>query len=99
MKAQKNVTVQDQDGNSSKPLLSVVLSDKQKFVIDFLKYIYETENKWVSPTLVGKVYGIEFLNRDDCHSATGSPILKKLTELGFVERNNKGWYRFIKNYR
>lgn len=88
-----------QSSNSTKPVLAVVLSDKQKFVIDFLKDIYNTENQWASPTLVGRAYGIRFLNRQDCHSATGSPILKKLTELGFTERNEKGWYRFLKNYR
>jgi len=71
---------------------------KQKFVIDFLKDIYNSENQWASPTLVGKAYGIKFLNRKDCHSSTGSPILKKLTKLGFVERNEKGWYRFLKDY-
>jgi len=79
------------------------LSDKQKFVIDYLKSIYDTDleinGAWVSPTLVGLVYGIKFLGKDNCHSSTGSPILKKLVELGYVERNEKGWYRFLLNYR
>ena len=90
-------------GNKSKPLLAVVLSYKQRFVIDYLKSIYDTDfninGAWASPTLVGKVYGIKFLNKDNCHSSTGSPILKKLAELGFVERDKNGWYRFLKNYR
>ena len=30
MKVQNNVTVQDQDGNSSKPLLAAALSRKEK---------------------------------------------------------------------
>ncbi len=81
--------------------LHVALSDKQKFVIDYLKSIYDTDlninGAWTSPTLIGKVYGIKFLNKENCHSSTGSPILKKLTELGFVERNKNGWYRFLKD--
>ena len=79
------------------------LSDKQKFVIDYLKGIYDTDlginGAWASPTLVGLVYGIKFLGKDNCHSSTGSPILKKLVKLGYVERNEKGWYRFLSNYR
>lgn len=71
------------------------LTDKQKFVIDFMSHIYLTENQWVSPTLIGRLYGIRFLNRDDCYSSTGSPILKKLVDLGLVERNKKGWYRLL----
>jgi hypothetical protein len=88
------------DENNLKP--SAVLTEKQKFVIDYLKSIYnsdyELNGAWVSPTLVGKIYGIKFLNKLNCHSSTGSPILKKLTELGFVDRNENGWYRFLKNY-
>lgn len=79
------------------------LTNKQKFVIDFLRDEYNSDFKindgWVSPTTVGHSYGIKFLNKDTCHSSTGSPILKKLVVLGYVERSRKGWYRFVDNNR
>ena len=45
---------------------------------------------WFSPTEIGKaVGGIKK------HSSYGSPICKKMVELGIAERNEKGHYRLI----
>lgn len=65
------------------------ITEKQQFVLDYLKDV----DDYVSPTTIGKLYGKRFLNRDDCHSSTGSPILKKLVTLGLVDRNYRGWYK------
>jgi len=72
------------------------LTNKQQFVVDYLKEkcTLPINSGWVSPTEVGRIYGIKFLNSFTKHSSTGSPILKKLVKLGYVERNNKGWYKY-----
>jgi hypothetical protein len=80
--------------NTQKPL-----NERHKYILGYMQTVYESELEtnggWCSPTLIGKVYGVKFLNRSDCHSSTGSPILKYLCKMGIVERNSKGWYRYI----
>ena len=73
------------------------LSSRQKWVYIYLKNFCK-KGDWISPTQVGKEYGKAVLGRDDCHSATGSPILKELLLLGLVERHKKGHYRLSLNF-
>ena len=73
------------------------LSSRQKWVYNYLKNFCNRE-EWITPTRVGYEYGKGVLGRNNCHSATGSPILKKLLSLGLVERNKKGHYRLILNF-
>lgn len=70
------------------------LSSRQKWVYNYLKNFCK-KGDWISPTQVGKEYGKSVLGRDDCHSATGSPILKELLSSSLVERNTKGHYRLL----
>ena len=58
-----------------------------------LKYLEAYKDQFITPSQVGKAYGLEVLNRPDCHSATASPILKSLTEKNKVIRNHRGWYK------
>lgn len=66
------------------------LTNRQKWCLNYLEKI---SNDFISPTQVGKAYGEEVLKRNNCHSSTGSPILKSLVTLDLVERNAKGWYK------
>lgn len=62
-----------------------------------LEHLKEQCGEWVSPTDVGREVGI-ILGKPDRHSSFGSPLCKKLVELGFAERHSdKGWYRTSKS--
>ena len=45
---------------------------------------------WTSPTKIGKA------STENSHSNWASPKCKELVELGFLQRNNDGWYRLNK---
>lgn len=50
---------------------------------EVLKYL--SGKDFTSPTEIGGLF--------DGHSATGSPICKRLVKLGFLERNKRGHYK------
>ena len=50
---------------------------------------YMRNKSWVSPTRIGAL--IKFGG----HSSIGSPVCKKMVELGIAERNESGHYRLI----
>lgn len=75
-------------GISKKPFGQ--LTNRQLWAINYLE---NYKDEFISPTQLGKAYGIANLNRNDCHSTTGSPILKSLELVDKVERNEKGWYK------
>lgn len=68
------------------------LTKTEQWVLDYL-----VEGDWISPTQVGRAYGIFKLGKDHFmtgyHAAWGSPRCKKLQSLGLVERSGRGWYR------
>lgn len=59
------------------------LTERQKQVVKFL------EGKgWTAPTVIGRsVWG------DGHHSASASPVCKRLVLLGVLQRNDDGHYR------
>jgi hypothetical protein len=60
------------------------LTDRQKQVLAFLK-----GKGWTSPTEIGRsVWG------DGHHSSSASPVCKRLVQLGALERNDAGHYRW-----
>ena len=63
------------------------LTSRQKQVLDYLK-----GRDWTSPTEIGQAVW-----RPPHHSAAASPVCKRLVELGYLERNSRGHYRFA-NY-
>ena len=50
---------------------------------------YMPNKGWVSPTIIGALIKI------GGHSSIGSPVCKKMVELGIAERNENGHYRLI----
>lgn len=44
--------------------------------------------KFISPTEIGQIFGGR-------HSSFGSPICKRMVELGLAERNSRGQYRIL----
>ena len=59
------------------------LTSRQRQVTGFLK-----SRNWTSPTEIGRqVWG------EGHHSASASPVCRRLASLGFLERNNQGHYR------
>ena len=60
-------------------------------------YDYVPEGDWVSPTQVGRAYGIEKHGsghyKSGYHSAWGSPHCRYLSGVGLLERSGRGWYR------
>lgn len=62
------------------------ITARQSDVLSFLN-----GKGWVSPTEIGRsAWG------EGHHSSSASPVCKKLTEAGFLERNEKGHYRKLK---
>ena len=49
---------------------------------------YMRKQGWVSPTTIGVII-------NGGHSSVGSPLCKRMVELGMVERNAKGHYRLL----
>lgn len=70
--------------------LTAGLTNRQVWALDYLE---NYKDEFISPTQLGRAYGIANLNRNDCHSSTGSPILKSLELINKVERDKKGWYK------
>lgn len=70
------------------------LTEKQEWFLRFLEENTRDSQQYLSAGYLGFTYGQEVLNRCDRHSSTASPTLLKLTEMGLVERNNKGHYRY-----
>lgn len=65
------------------------LTGKQQDVIAYLR-----DKDWTSPTEIGgKVWGYPH------HSATASPVCKRLVVRGLLERNDRGHYRLLSNKR
>ena len=71
----------------SKQLDDIMTSNEQ----NVLFYFEDHPDKYISPTEIGEEVGGE--NR---HSSWGSPKCLKLVKLGFLERNEKGWYIYRK---
>jgi hypothetical protein len=69
------------------------LTGKEQWMLHYIQEI--SSGEFVSPTRVGAKYGAEVLRNYNCHSSTASPTLLKLTALGYLERNNRGWYKPI----
>jgi predicted transcriptional regulator len=65
------------------------MTERQKCFLVLLKS-YTSNGDWVSPTKLGGLYS------KGAHSSLASPVLKKLVELGYAERNAKGHYRITK---
>ena len=63
------------------------LTQNQQDTLDYLEVKYPL---WVSPTQIG--HDVGGWNR---HSTWASPICLGLVARGLLERNDKGWYRFI----
>lgn len=63
------------------------LTERQKQVIKFLD-----GKDWTAPTVIGRsVWG------EGHHSASSSPVCKRLVELGVLQRNDAGHYRIVKD--
>lgn len=94
-----NVENKHSSRNDGNTVLAAVLSDREKWVLHYLKGCYETDyplsGGWVTPTQVGAAYGWFVLQKQGCHSATGSPICKSLVAKGMIERNERGHYRWL----
>jgi hypothetical protein len=59
------------------------VTDRQRAVLAYL-----TGKDWTSPTDIGRnVWGWPH------HSATASPVCKRMVAIGLLERNSKGLYR------
>jgi hypothetical protein len=73
------------------------MSEQMDLIIAFL-----VGKDWTSPTEIGRMYteyGIRegFLDKWKLyHSSWASPKCKRLVEEGYLERNEKGWYRLKK---
>ena len=52
------------------------------------KYMKGQKRRYVSPTTIGSII-------NGGHSSVGSPVCKRMVELGIAERNEKGHYRLI----
>lgn len=71
--------------------MSQRLTPNQQKVLDFLKVWHGI---WVAPTLIGHEVGGRTHSSRRRHSSWASPICKRLVELGLVERNDNGYYRY-----
>lgn len=73
------------------------LTKKQEWMLNYLKDNSDYANgkaiEYISPTEVGRKYG-ESMGKKGYHSSTASPVLKHLSELGILIRNDKGHYKF-----
>lgn len=70
------------------------LTKTQQWVLDYLQ---QYPGDWVSPTSIGRAYGV-FKHGDSFsayayHSAWGSPRCLALTKMGLIQRSGRGWYR------
>lgn len=70
------------------------VTEKQMWLLYILKNIKNCE--WTTPTEVGKLYGELILLHVNGNSATVSEALKKLVRVGYIQRSEKGHYRFVK---
>lgn len=63
------------------------LTERQKQVVNFLQ-----GKSWTAPTTIGRsVWG------EGHHSASASPVCKRLVLLGVLQRNDAGHYRIAGN--
>jgi len=67
------------------------LTKKEQWMLDYLK---KHKGVYVSPTKVGMDYGAQVIG-SFCHSSTASPVLLRLAQHGYVERNENGHYKAI----
>lgn len=73
----------------------MMMVEKMKHAETFLFGCHLIGIEWVSPTAVGEQVGRLAGLGDWKHSSYGSPICKKLVEVGVAERNNAGHYRLF----
>lgn len=69
------------------------MTKTQEWIVHYLQ-----GRGWCSPTQIGRAYGDSKHGNDSFHhyhSAWASPKCKKLVELGYLERNDKGHYRLL----
>lgn len=57
-----------------------------------LEYLNSKNGEFISPGAVGGYIWLK-IGKGSGHSSTGSPVCKKLVQLGLAERNNKGHYK------
>ena len=62
-------------------------------------YLHGKYPEYISPTKIAAKVGGETKSGLIRHSSWASPKLKALVRLGFVERNDKGHYRYIRGGR
>jgi len=66
------------------------LTKKQQFAYN---YFFRHQDRFISPTEIGNKYGDSVGKY--YHSSVGSPICLSLVKLGYIERNERGHYKFI----
>lgn len=64
------------------------LTKKQKWMYNYVR----SRPHYVSPTEVGREYGLKVLGVSGHHSSTASPTLLKLTKIGLLIRSDNGHY-------
>jgi hypothetical protein len=68
------------------------IEDKIYIATSYMERVAISQGRdWVSPTEIGREI-------NGGHSSVGSPVCKKMVELGLAERNEKGHYRLVVSY-
>lgn len=76
------------------------LTKNEQRIVDYLAdHRFRPEGAWTSPTMIGEIVGGRTLpGYSDRlrHSSWASPICLRLVRFGFLERNEKGHYRILR---
>ena len=70
-----------------------MFTENERLVLDYLK----SQGRLVSPTVIGLQVGGRTSSGLKRHSAWASPICKRLVEKGLAQRDNDGWYKFLRD--
>ena len=68
-----------------------ITNEKENLILRYLKL---WDAQFVSPTEIGKCYGMDILKRTNCHSSTVTAALKQLHSANMIYRNERGHYKY-----
>ena len=69
---------------------SVEITLKEEFMLSYLAHI---NHKWVSPTALGRAYGMKVKNRKDYNAGHSRNCMQRLLKMKLVQVNDCGHYK------
>ena len=84
-------TFERQEKSEKRKSEDILLSEKEKWVYEYLK---NNGDRYISPTEVGRNYGINVRNRRDYNSGHSRAVLLKLVSFKLATTNSESHYKY-----